>query len=299
MKKYILYVSFLLIPFLIVSQDSLKLKNNTYLFGKPVASVINDENKPLILIDGRISNYEIFSKIDVKKIKEVTVLKRDSSAIFAHNSNDGVIILTTKNYKKYELEKLFKLYSVEFMPNIKNTSYKIKGTIENKDKTKLNNVSIINLNLKTATKTDSLGNFEIESNKDDVLLFSKNGYKEERILIENDKKTTVIISFDIDKNEALIYSNDIPFISNLEKQKTNRIIYVLGGMTSGITTDDLNFSKKYNIQYENFGCLAPFNMEKFEKLNVLIFEQLNEEFGMQWQKDLKSGTLGFNKWKEK
>ena len=76
------------------------------------------------------------------------------------------------------------------------------------------------------------------------------------------------------------------------------IIYVLGGMASGITKEDVKFSEKYNIQYYNFGCLAPTNMEKYEKLNILVFEQLNKEFGINWQKEIKLGTMGFEKWKK-
>ena len=82
------------------------------------------------------------------------------------------------------------------------------------------------------------------------------------------------------------------------KTKETPIIYVLGGMASGITKEDVQFSEKYNIQYYNFGCLAPENMEKYEKLNILIFEQLNKKFGINWQKEIKPGTMGFEKWKK-
>lgn len=82
------------------------------------------------------------------------------------------------------------------------------------------------------------------------------------------------------------------------KTKESPIIYVLGGMASGITKEDIKFSEKYNIQYSNFGCLAPTNMEKHEKLNNSVFEQLNKEFGTIWQKDIKPGTMGFEKWKK-
>lgn len=76
-------------------------------------------------------------------------------------------------------------------------------------------------------------------------------------------------------------------------------IYIIGGIASVITKEDLAFAKKYNIQYHDFGCLAPANMEKYEKLNAQVFDQLNKEFGTNWQKEIRKGILGFEKWKKK
>jgi hypothetical protein len=75
-------------------------------------------------------------------------------------------------------------------------------------------------------------------------------------------------------------------------------IYVLGGIASVITKEDIAFAKKYNIQFHDFGCLAPANMEKYEKLNAQVFEQLNKDFGTKWQNEIRKGILGFEKWKK-
>ncbi len=80
--------------------------------------------------------------------------------------------------------------------------------------------------------------------------------------------------------------------------KETPIIYVLGGIASVITKEDIAFAKKYNIQFHDFGCLAPANMEKYEKLNAQVFDQLNKEFGTNWQKEIRKGILGYEKWKK-
>lgn len=76
------------------------------------------------------------------------------------------------------------------------------------------------------------------------------------------------------------------------------IIYVLGGIASVITKEDIAFAKKYSIQFHDFGCLAPSNMEKYEKLNAQVFDQLNKEFGTNWQIEIRKGILGYQKWKK-
>lgn len=86
-------------------------------------------------------------------------------------------------------------------------------------------------------------------------------------------------------------------LSHVDMNYTNTI-YLLGGIASVITKEDIAFAKKYNIQYHDFGCLAPANMEKYEKLNAQVFEQLNKKFGTNWQKEIRKGILGFEKWKK-
>lgn len=78
-----------------------------------------------------------------------------------------------------------------------------------------------------------------------------------------------------------------------------KTIYVLGGIASVITKEDLAFAKKYNIQFHDFGCIAPTNFEEYEIKNELVFNYLNKTFGKQWQKEIKPSVLGFEKWKKK
>jgi hypothetical protein len=85
----------------------------------------------------------------------------------------------------------------------------------------------------------------------------------------------------------------------IEINSNTKTIYVLGGIASVITKEDLAFAKKYNIQFHDFGCIAPTNFKKYETKNALVFEYLNKTFGTQWQKEIKSSVLGFEKWKKK
>lgn len=85
----------------------------------------------------------------------------------------------------------------------------------------------------------------------------------------------------------------------IEINSKTKTIYVLGGIASVITKEDLAFAKEYNLKFYDFGCLAPVNFEFYEAKNNLVFEFLNENYGEIWQKDLKPNVMGFEKWKRK
>jgi hypothetical protein len=88
-------------------------------------------------------------------------------------------------------------------------------------------------------------------------------------------------------------------IIKIEINSNTKTIYLLGGIASVITKEDLAFAKKYNIQFHDFGCIAPTNFKEYETKNAMVFEYLNKTFGTQWQKEIKSSVLGFEKWKKK
>lgn len=106
----------------------------------------------------------------------------------------------------------------------------------------------------------------------------------------------------------LIYTLTILFIGlNVSAQEVIKVdlktrdlptIYIVGGIASVITKEDLAFAKKYEIQFHDFGCIVPENIERFEKLNAQVFNQLNALFGNDWQKEIKKEILGFEKWKK-
>ena len=78
-----------------------------------------------------------------------------------------------------------------------------------------------------------------------------------------------------------------------------KIIYLLGGIGASITKEDMEFAKKYGITFHDFGCIAPVNFEEYESKNDQVFDWLNETYGTDWQKEMKSSALGFEKWKMK
>lgn len=85
----------------------------------------------------------------------------------------------------------------------------------------------------------------------------------------------------------------------IEINSNTKTIYVLGGIASVITKEDLAFAKKYNIQFHDFGCIAPTNFEEYEAKNESVFDFLNKTYGIQWQKEIKASVLGFENWKKK
>lgn len=81
--------------------------------------------------------------------------------------------------------------------------------------------------------------------------------------------------------------------------KVKPIIYLLGGIVSSIGEKEIDFAKKYNIAFHDFGCLAPTNLDDYEALNFKTFDLLNLQFGIKWQEEIKPTALGFAKWKDK
>ena len=94
--------------FSVFGQDTIP-KNKEINILKCRPSIIDESKSPIVLVNGNIGNYEMLEKIDTQNIKNITILKRDSSSIFRHNSAEGVIIITTKNISKKKLKKLYKL----------------------------------------------------------------------------------------------------------------------------------------------------------------------------------------------
>lgn len=82
-------------------------------------------------------------------------------------------------------------------------------------------------------------------------------------------------------------------------QQAELKIYLLGGIVSAISQKEIDFGKKYHVLFLDFGCVAPNNLEYYEGQNCKAFDLLNIQFGPKWQEELKPGTLGFSKWKEK
>ena len=106
--------------------------------------------------------------------------------------------------------------------------------------------------------------------------------------------TIFLISFALQAQEKK--QNDT---IKIEINSNTETIYVLGGIASVITKEDLAFAKKCNVHFHDFGCTAPTNFEEYEAKNELIFDFLNKTYGMQWQKEIKPSVLGFEKWKKK
>lgn len=70
-------------------------------------------NDPVIVIDGMITDIEIFRKLDPKKIAAVTILTAEKAVpVFGSRAANGVIVVETKEISKKEKRKLKKILEV-------------------------------------------------------------------------------------------------------------------------------------------------------------------------------------------
>ncbi len=83
-----------------------------------------------------------------------------------------------------------------------------------------------------------------------------------------------------------------------EDKIETKTIYILGGIATTYTKEDIAFEKKYHIQYHDFGCIAPTNFEEYETKNKAVFNFLKKVFGLQWIKEIKSSAMGLEEWKK-
>jgi hypothetical protein len=76
-------------------------------------------------------------------------------------------------------------------------------------------------------------------------------------------------------------------------KNTPRLI-VLGGK---IISTQANFEQKYQLKYEDFGCIPPIDSCVWAYHQV-IFEYLDTTFGRKWQREIRSDVLFFQIWKK-
>lgn len=77
------------------------------------------------------------------------------------------------------------------------------------------------------------------------------------------------------------------------------IIYTTAGMIPRSEKEIIKinkYQKKYNIKYQNFGCVAP-NYNCAKNYNAQVFDYLNLEYGKSWMKKIDQYVIGFTEWK--
>ena len=97
------------------------------------------------------------------------------------------------------------------------------------------------------------------------------------------------------KKIIILFTLFIAFNGIAQEMKV-KTIYVLGGIASTHTKEDIAFEKKYNVKFYDFGCIAPLNFEEYEDKNRHVFNYLKNNFGTQWQTEIKKSAMGFKKW---
>lgn len=155
-------------------------------------------------------------------------------------------------------------------------------------------------------QADIDGKFSIKANLNDTLSIGYVGKIEYKLKVENIKFLTIVLKngptletvLPIEPYRPKQKIINEPTTVIIEKQSNSKTIYILGGWASVITEKEMKFSKKYNVQFHDFGCVHPENIAEYEKSNCEIFNYLNETFGKQWQKEINPNVIGFKEWKK-
>jgi len=64
-----------------------------------------------------------------------------------------------------------------------------------------------------------------------------------------------------------------------------------GGIASVIYKSDKKFSKKYNVNFTDFGCEAVAE-ESIYEYNKTVFEYLDKKYGKKWRKEIRKNIVG-------
>lgn len=178
----------------------------------------NSTEKTLVVINEiYFVNGQYIQNLDSKNIESVNVVKGEKSLQkYGENGKNGVIEIKTKNYSKTELDNFAKLYAFEYSNNT-GKSFVIYGNVTDCEEMALNRVDVINLNSKNRTETDSLGNFSIETKKNDVLLFHKIGLESKRLLIKNRKNIAVSLK-ESPPEKGIFYKKPVIYLYPTEKK---------------------------------------------------------------------------------
>jgi len=80
------------------------------------------------------------------------------------------------------------------------------------------------------------------------------------------------------------------FVNNLR-------IYILGGIAARPKEGDADFEKKYAVDFYNFGCIAPINLDFYNEYNLLVFKHLTEKAGAEWEEAIRKDVMAWNQWK--
>ncbi len=135
-------------------------------------NVSDTSNAPLIILDGK--EIKSVNCVDPASIAEVEILKNKSAtALYGERAKDGVVHITSKSKQK-EKESILGVKAEK----------KINGKVTDEKGKPLNGANIIIKGKPIGTITDNDGYFQIKvKDEDEVLIFSKTGYKTKEVNI--------------------------------------------------------------------------------------------------------------------
>ncbi len=256
------YAASLLLPLSVLSHQEAKAQGGVSVFNKPGISlnIGKHSEKSIVTITGIISdkngkpiqNAEIFvletgKSTRSNEVGEYTIQCPSGSTLFVQKSdlrsNDVVIgskdetihFSLKKEYREYtayagmvvsvpaETIKEPEKYSVLEKPIP--TTITIKGTITDEVDLPLPSVDITIEGANKGTQTDFDGNYEIEVQPNQTLVFSYLSYKTKEIVVSN-------------------ISNDISFAMHPDPSVLNNVVVVAGGVSISYCTPDSSLSSK-------------------------------------------------------
>jgi hypothetical protein len=136
--------------------------------------------------------------------------------------------------------------------------------------------------------TDSLGSFRLDN--------LKQGKYELKVIgdsFSNIDTTITIVDKPITSLKLLAISecgvNQDIAQRDISNQKQRLLL--AGGIAPVMYIHQDRFEKKYNVLYDDFGCLAP-NHDCIVKYNKVIFKYLDSKYGKKWRKEVRKDVIG-------
>jgi hypothetical protein len=209
----------------------------------------NIQNKALTIVNDTFVTDEILKAIDPKNIEKVIVIKGQEAIIkYGEKGRNGALEITTKNISEKRLKKLYLTYPETYLPNTKGKIKIITGRIVDCEERPIKDAKIMNLNAKIVSTSDSLGNYTIETRKNDVLLVSKMGFEGRKVLISNEK--TLNFSLKVTAvPQGVIYKKPVIYLYPTEKTEIKLSLDVNGKL---LTTFP-KYDESWNITAEPNG----------------------------------------------
>ena len=142
----------------------------------------------------------------------------------------------------------------------------------------------------SATLTDSLGEFEIDSLVAGIydIKLDMLGYPT--------LDTTLVITEDVEDFLLLVFSecsiNGDIAQRDISEHKPRLLI--IGGIAPVWYESDPEFQEKYGVTYFDFGCISP-GSECASQYNNVIFKYLDQKYGKSWRKEVRKDVVGFKK----
>lgn len=72
-------------------------------------------------------------------------------------------------------------------------------------------------------------------------------------------------------------------------------LLLIGGIAPIIYENDVKFQENFGIKFFDYGCTPP-NYDCIVENNLLIFKYLDDKYGNQWRKEIRSDIIGFEKY---